>query len=264
MRISHDGKELATLKYIRQAQEISKTHRANIKRHEQTARGGEMIAAIDKEHVTMLRKLCELHGQIQLQSFLAEGLLPNEAEQREICAEMEAIVRRGSGGENWNPRPATNDLLTRLAQSVCVDLANQVKQLDLEKRLTTSMPAATGDTYNLHVTNLQGGVQHGSGNIQNISVANNQTVSEILPQLAALIESIRAEEFPDKDDVVRDLVKAHEVALANPGATSKESAWARIGTKLTAAKTTMELAGYVIATHPHWPQIIEFFHQHIR
>lgn len=167
MRTSHDAQELAKVKCIRKAQTISKTHWTNIKRHEQGPRGGAMKAGIDNEHVTMLRELCELYGQTQIESFIADGILPDQNDLREILNEMEAIVSRGGPSEFWSPRPSTNDLLTRLAQSVFVDLANQVTQMTLEAKLERPKPSA----YNLVIEgNVSGGVQVGPGNIQTIKV----------------------------------------------------------------------------------------------
>ena len=99
MRISGKAQELARIKYIRQAQEISKIRWANIKRFEQTmGRGGARSEAIDNEHVTMLRELAGLYGQVQLESFIAEEMLPNRADMAEIKAEMERIVNHRQDG----------------------------------------------------------------------------------------------------------------------------------------------------------------------
>lgn len=120
-----------------------------------------------------------------------------------------------------------------------------------------------GDTYHTTIGKVEGGAHIGPGGTQNIQI-NYQPISEIIPQIAALIESVKGEQFDDRDDVVRDLEMAHQVALANPDATVKDGAWTRIQTKLTAAKTTMELAGFVIKTYPYWPLVWDFFHQHTR
>lgn len=132
-----------------------------------------MAGAIDIEHVAMLRKLCELYGQTQLESFVADGILPDENDFRELLSEMEGIVDRGSGSESWTPRPATNDLLSRLAQSVYVDLVNQVRQMALEQKL--QKPAQPSYTVNVQ-GDVVGGVQIGSGNTQNIG-ADDETKS---------------------------------------------------------------------------------------
>src|SRR5207253_8242064 len=128
MRISGKAQELARMKYIRRAQEISKTHWTNIKRFEQTmGRGGARPGAIDNEHVTMRRELAELYGQVQLESFVAEEMLPKRADMAEIKAEMERIVNHRQDGSFWSPGPATNASLTHLVQSVFINLANQVR-----------------------------------------------------------------------------------------------------------------------------------------
>jgi len=120
-----------------------------------------------------------------------------------------------------------------------------------------------GDTYNTTIGTVQGATHIGPGGTQNVQF-NYQPISEIIPQLTQLIETVRKEDFDTKDDVLHDLEIAHQVALANPNATAKDGAWTRIQTKLTAAKTTMELAGFVVKTYPYWPQIWDFFHRHIR
>lgn len=121
-----------------------------------------------------------------------------------------------------------------------------------------------GDTYNTTFTSVQGGVQIGPGGTQNIQNVQYQPLSEILPHLTSLIEAVKSEQFDDRDEVVRDLEIAHQVALANPDATANDGAWTRIQTKLAAAKTTMELSGFVIKTYPYWPLVWDFFHRHIR
>src|SRR6266436_6770704 len=62
-----------------------------------------------------------------------------------------------------------------------------------------------------------------------------------------------------KDDVMRDLEVALEVAKLNPNATAADGTWKRIQAKLTAAKTTMEIAGLAYASYPHWPAIWDYF-----
>jgi len=171
---TNDAQELANAKYTRQAQAISKTHYGNIERHQQSlAKGGAMAAAIDAEHVAMLRELCELYCKTQLESFVAEEILPGESDFREMLSEMEGIIRRGSGGEFWTPRPATNELLSRLAQSVYIDLRNQVAQLALEPKLLRSAQSS----YSVNVQgDVIGGVQVGTGNAQIIK-ADHDTES---------------------------------------------------------------------------------------
>jgi Mn-dependent DtxR family transcriptional regulator len=128
--------------------------------------------------------------------------------------------------------------------------------------LNRPKPKTGGDTYNTHITNLQGTAHVGPGGSHDTHF--NQPISEIIPDLTALIEAVRKEDFDTKDDVVHDLEIAHQVALANPNATAKDGAWTRIQTKLTAAKTTMELAGFVVKTYPYWPQVWDFITRHVQ
>jgi hypothetical protein len=184
MRISGKAQELARMKYIRRAQEISKTHWTNIKRFEQTmGRGGARSGAIDNEHVTMRRELGELYGQVQLESFVAEEMLPSRADMAEIKAEMERIVNHRQDGSSWNPGPATNASLTHLAQSVFIGLANQIRQMELEKTFTK--PAS--ESYSLTIQgDVIGGIQQGTGNTQNIQTG--QSVEALTNKLIEVIQ----------------------------------------------------------------------------
>ena len=168
MRISAKAQELAKIKYIRQVQVLSSEHWAKIRHHEQfMPRGGARDGAIDKEHVMMLRESAELYGQTILESFIAEGIWPNKDDFREIQAEMERIVSHRAGPSRWIPRPATNASLTHLAQSVLIDLANQVRQMELEE--TLKKPASTSYSVNIE-GDVHGGVQVGPNNTQKIGV----------------------------------------------------------------------------------------------
>lgn len=168
MRISANGQELAKIKYIRQVQVLSRKHWASIRHHEQfMPRGGARDGAIDNEHVTMLRESAELYGETLLESFIAEGIWPNKDDFREIQAEMERIVNHRLDGSGWTPRPATNASLTHLAQSVLIDLANKVRQMELEQKL--EKPASMSYSVNVQ-GDVHGGVQVGPNNTQNIGV----------------------------------------------------------------------------------------------
>jgi len=118
-----------------------------------------------------------------------------------------------------------------------------------------------GDTYTMHIGNVEGGVQQGPNNVQNVNITNYQPISEILPDLIKLIEGVRAESFDEKDDVIRDLTKVQELVLSNPQATPKDTVWTRISAKLLTAKTSMDIAGVVVKTYPHWAKVLEFFIQ---
>ncbi|MEK6279366.1 MAG: hypothetical protein AABN95_03355 [Acidobacteriota bacterium] len=100
-----------------------------------------------------------------------------------------------------------------------------------------------------------GSVQIGSHQTQNISY--NQPISEILPKLAELIAAVRQRDFEDKDEVVADLERVQSLAQGE----INEGTLKRIQTKLTAAKTTMEIVGLAYQSLPYWPLIWGFFHK---
>lgn len=100
-----------------------------------------------------------------------------------------------------------------------------------------------------------GPVQIGSNQTQNISY--NQSLTEIVPKLADLIAAVRAQEFEDKDEVIADLEKVKSLAQGD----FNEGTLKRIQTRLTAAKTTMEIVGLAYQSLPYWPLIWAFFHK---
>jgi len=217
MRISDKAQELARIKYIRQAQEISNNHWANIKQFEQTiGRGGARAGAIDNEHVTMLRELAELYGQVQLESFIAEEMLPNRADMAEIKAEMERIVNHRQDGSFWNPGPATNASLTHLAQSVYIGLTNQVRQMELEK--TFQKPAS--ESYSITVQgDVIGGVQQGSGNTQNIHTG--QSVEALTNKLIDIIQKSVLQPLV-KNEVIGNLYQIQHLETLDQATTIQE------------------------------------------
>jgi hypothetical protein len=123
--------------------------------------------------------------------------------------------------------------------------------------------ASAMNVLNIHGPNY-GGIQQGThSSTQTVNIFNSQTIGDILPQLKELLDAVRKESFPDKDDAIRDLEKAHQLALANPTASPSDGVWTRIQTKLNAAKTTMEIAGLAYRSLPYWPVVWEFFHRHL-
>src|SRR5207245_765072 len=123
--------------------------------------------------------------------------------------------------------------------------------------LNKPKPTSSGDVYHTHIGTVHGAAHIGPGGTQNIQI-NYQPISEILPQLTQLVEAVKKDEFADKDDVIRDLEMALEVARLNPNATANDGAWKRIQAKLLSAKTTMEIVGLAYASYPHWPAVWHF------
>jgi hypothetical protein len=113
-------------------------------------------------------------------------------------------------------------------------------------------PQVSPNIVHFHGPNT-GPVQIGSHQTQNISY--NESISEILPKLAELITAVRAQDFPDKDEVIADLEKVQALAQGDVN----EGVWKRIQTRLTAAKTTMEITGLAYNSLPYWPLIWNYF-----
>jgi hypothetical protein len=98
-----------------------------------------------------------------------------------------------------------------------------------------------------------GPVQIGSNQTQNNYY--NQALTEVLPKLAEMISAVKAQNFDDKDEVLADLEKVHALASGDVN----EGVWKRIQTRLTAAKTTMEITGLAYKSLPYWPLIWDHF-----
>jgi hypothetical protein len=171
MRISSNAKELAELKYVERAQQISGKHYRNIKRYEQTMpRGGAMKGAIDNEHLAMAREIAETYADTYLESFVAERRLPDANDLREIKSEIENIVGRHRGNEFWTPRPSTAEALIWLPQQVYSRFAKRVRQLELESQLQEPVQqAASSNRINIHGDNYGSIQQGGQGNVQNVT-----------------------------------------------------------------------------------------------
>jgi hypothetical protein len=170
MRLSGNAKELAELKYIQRAQEISRSHYGNIKRHEQAmSPGGAMKGAIDQEHLAMARKISEAFADSYLELFLAEGQLPDPSELEEIKTEIQRIIEKHKGNDFWTPRPSTAEALLWMPQQVYSRFVTKVRQLQLERAL--KRPVQEGGQVN-RITiggNNYGAIQQGGeGNIQTL------------------------------------------------------------------------------------------------
>src|SRR5205085_3565823 len=103
-------------------------------------------------------------------------------------------------------------------------------------------------TTNIGGHNYGGIQQNTTDSTQTITLISNQPIGEILPKLVELIQAVRQSDFPDKEDAVADLEKAHQLAQGE----QSEGKWKRIQAKLNAAKTTMELAGLAYKSLPYW------------
>ncbi len=120
---------------------------------------------------------------------------------------------------------------------------------------TSNFPAQIINNYTVNVQGDNRGniAQAGQGNNQ--SCTNHQPISQILLKLAELIEAVKQADFEDKDEIVRDLEKVQQLAqLEDP-----KSKWALIQSKLSSAKTGMEIVGYGYHSLPYWPVIWKYF-----
>jgi hypothetical protein len=185
MRISNDAKELAERRYVQAAERLSAEHYRNIQRHEQTMpRGGAMQGAIDREHLTMAREIALAYVDCHLEVFVAEGLIPDANDLREMRTEINKIVARHEGSEFWTPRPATAGALTILPDQIYGQLANRVRQMELESRMpTASVPAAPS----IHIGGHNFGAiqQGGQNNSQSVTINAqlNSTIEELLNRI---------------------------------------------------------------------------------
>lgn len=181
MRISSGAKELAERRYVQAGERLSAEHYRNIQRHEQTMpRGGAMRGAIDREHLNMAREIAEAYVDCHVEVFVAEGLIPDPNDLRELRTEINAIVARHTGTEFWTPRPATADALLILPDQIYGQFANRVRQMELESKLPrASVPTDSS----IHI----GG--HNFGAIQQGGQNNSQSMT-VNAQLNAKIQDL--------------------------------------------------------------------------
>jgi hypothetical protein len=64
---------------------------------------------------------------------------------------------------------------------------------DVEARHRNQEPR--GDTYTMHIENVEGGVQQGPNNVQNVNITNYQPISNVLPDLIKLIRGCESRKF---------------------------------------------------------------------
>lgn len=204
-------------------------------------------AALQSKRNLVLYKLYELAPDDKMGDVIVDELANALGMQyHEVNNILEYWQRKGM------VRDGNFDAATRL-EPYAID---EIEESQKTKKSTRHIPYTTinyiDNRVTIHGDNL-GQAQAGNNATQNMT---NQPIGEILPKLAAFIEAVKQADFPDKDDAVRDLEKVHELAQLE----QTEGTWQRIQTKLTAAKTTMEIAGFVFKTHPYWPAIADFFH----
>jgi hypothetical protein len=205
-------------------------------------------AALQSKRNLVLYKLYELAPDDKIGDVIVDDLATTLGMQyNEVNNILEYWQRKGM------VRDGSFDAAIRLEPYAIDEIEESLKT----KKSTRHIPYTTinyiDNRVTIHGDNLG---QAQAGNNATQSMTNNQSISEILPKLTAFIEAVRQADFPDKDDAVHDLEKAHELA----GLKQTEGTWQRIQTKLNAAKTTMEIAGFVYNTHPYWPAIWNFFH----
>jgi len=173
MRISGNAKELAKLRYIQSAQEISSRHYSDIKRYEWSMpRGGAKEGAIDKAHMQMIQELANSYLDVHLEMFVAEGFLPDANDMREFKAEIENIVRLKSGGDFWRPSPSINQTLNFLPQGIYINFVNRVRQMELATRVHKPDPSPPPSTTNINTINVYG---ENRGPMQQAGEGNTQT-----------------------------------------------------------------------------------------
>ena len=111
--------------------------------------------------------------------------------------------------------------------------------------------------FNITARDVYGAIQiDGQNNAQTVTTTiNRESISEILPKLIELINEVAKADFENKEDVVKDLEKVHQLASSD----NPKDKWLLIQAKLTSAKTAMELVGFAYHSLPYWPQIWDYF-----
>jgi hypothetical protein len=215
-------------------------------------------------------------GLVKFQSFssialshegrkVAERIMAERYEEKE-----RRVLRKHYDERERHPRGIHPDELAAALDMELRDVYEIILELDNKKwiggtdEVSWILPAGMKEIERLpeqHITpNIvhfhgpnTGPIQIGSHQTQNVSY--NQSMTEILPKLAELIAALKAQNFEDKDEVIADLEKVQSLAHGEVN----EGTWKRIQTRLTAAKTTMEITGLAYKSLPYWPMVWEYF-----
>jgi hypothetical protein len=187
-------------------------------------------AYAEREHcvLLMIRDISRMSNLVFFQD-LAQRLNMNEGELAIICSGLHNQNKINfPGGDFVEMKPAGY------------------------KALEPPEPKTSHISYTLQVQNNYGTIQQGQAN-----TIINQSLSEVLPKLAAFIESVREADFDRRDRVVEDLeeIKSLVQGKLNPGI------WELIQAKFISVEASLKIAGVVYKSHPYWPAISDFFHQ---
>jgi hypothetical protein len=188
----------------------------------------------EKERLVLQKLYDERHGRLD-----KRGLTPAELSKALDLDEREVVeISMGLRNKGWIGGTDEADWIVPAG-------IKEIEQIP---------EPATPHVYIQHAQNSP--IQIGNQNKQTVNY--NQTIGEILPELTALIESIRKLDFEDRDNVVRALDRALELAQANTNATTGQSAWTRIKASIVFAKETMDALGVAYQTLPYWPAVWHF------
>ena len=80
---------------------------------------------------------------------------------------------------------------------------------------------------------------------------NNQSLNEVLPVIANLIEEVRHYDFVTRDEVIIELEKIQTLAKGNMNA----GVWQLIQSRLLTTKTALEVGQIALQTLPYWPAL---------
>jgi hypothetical protein len=226
MRISNDARELADRRFIQAAQTISAEHYRNIQQHEQTMpRGGAMQGAVDSEHVNMARKVAKAYVDCHLEVFMAEGLIPDANDLKEMRTEINAVVARHEGSEFWTPRPTIAGVLSILPDQIYGQLANRVRQMELESKLPKANVPAAG-SINIRGHNFGAIQQGGQNNSQSVTI--NTQLNAKIHELLSLIDGATDLTPPQKLKASTDLQYLQELTTLEASQENQEEARSRL------------------------------------
>lgn len=203
MRISNDGKELAQRRYVQTAERFSIEHHRNIRRYKETMpSGGAMRGAIDKEHLAMAREIAQAHVDCHLEVFVAESLIPDPNDLREMRSEINATVARHRGSEFWTPRPASAGALSILADQIYSELASKVRQMEVESRMPKASVTAAAS---IHISghNFAAIQQGGQNNLQMVSIDTqvNAKIEELLTRIDGATDLTALQKLKSRSDL---------------------------------------------------------------
>lgn len=152
MRLSYESRELVRVQHMKTHEEVIRRNKSELQRLQHAARtSGPARGAIDDLYLKMAGEIAEAKVANYIAAHRRENLVPTDKEIREICLDLENLVREFwySPGHSPFPESATEYMLIAPRAEMTLKLA--VKEMRIQARFAEQ------------ATSPRQGVEHQSG-----------------------------------------------------------------------------------------------------